>query len=102
MAQPTSPSSRTSRRDFLKTAAVASAAPALFHIVPRHCLGGPGVIPPSETVGAALIGCGGRGPGTFSEVEKSFKAEGNAVKQLAMCDVKFGDRADGKFYYTDF
>lgn len=92
----------TSRRSFLKSAVAASAAPAIFHIVPRHCLGGPGVTPPSETVGAALIGCGGRGPGTFSEVVKSFKAIGNDVRQLAQCDVKFGDRADGKMYYTDF
>ena len=51
----------TSRRQFLqRTAAVAAAT-----IVPRHVLGGPNVTPPSESLGGALIGCGGRGPGTF-------------------------------------
>lgn len=76
---------RITRRRLLKTAAAASVAPAIFHIVPRHCLGGPGVTPPSETFGAALIGCGGRGPGTYGEVKK-----GLPVRQLAVCDVDEG------------
>ncbi len=41
-----------------------------------------------------MIGCGDRGPTTFSEL-------GN-VQKLAMCDVRFKDKADDKMYYTDF
>jgi predicted dehydrogenase len=80
------------RRQFLTGAATAAAG---LLIVPRHVLGGPGELPPSETLGGALIGCGGRGPGTF-------KGLGNNVKQLAWCDVKFLDKVDNKTQYTDF
>ena len=79
------------RRAFLKT----SAAVAAFTIVPRHVLGGEGETPPSETLGGALIGCGGRGGGTFGGLGKD-------VRKLAMCDVRFVDKADNKLYYTDF
>ncbi|MEK6234979.1 MAG: Gfo/Idh/MocA family oxidoreductase [Planctomycetales bacterium] len=81
-----------SRRTFVAGAAAGVAAPI---IVPRHVLGGPGQTPPSETLGAALIGCGGRGGGTF-------KCLGNGVRLLAQCDVKFKDRADNKKIYTDY
>lgn len=50
--------SNTSRRNFIKTGAAAVAA---FNIVPRHVLGGPKYVPPSEKVNIALIGCGGQG-----------------------------------------
>ena len=73
-----------------------AAAVATFAIVPRHVLGGPGVTPPNETVGGALIGCGGRGPGTFEEMRDL-----KPVK-LAQCDVRWLDRADNKTTYTDF
>jgi predicted dehydrogenase len=46
------------RRTFLGTTAGAVAA---FSIVPRHVLGGPGFVPPSEKVNIAIIGCGGQG-----------------------------------------
>jgi myo-inositol 2-dehydrogenase/D-chiro-inositol 1-dehydrogenase len=82
------------RRTFLKGAAV---APAVFSIVPRHVLGGRGYVAPSDTFGGALIGCGGRGNGTFNELSR-----GLTVRQLARCDVKFLDRADNKTIYTDF
>lgn len=48
----------TSRRQFLKTAATTVAA---FQIVPRHVLGGPRYVPPSEKVNVAIIGTGGQG-----------------------------------------
>jgi predicted dehydrogenase len=83
--------STVSRRSFL----AGSAAAATFTIVPRHVLGGPGQTPPSEEFGGALIGCGGRGKGTFGCL-------GPGVRLLAECDVKFKDRADNKRYYTDF
>ena len=47
-----------SRRRFLKTAATAAAA---FTIVPRHVLGGPRFVAPSDKVNIALIGAGGQG-----------------------------------------
>jgi hypothetical protein len=86
------------RRHFLTGTA---AALATVSIVPRHVLGAPEV-PPSETLGGALIGVGGRGPGTYSEVVNSFKGIGVGVTKLAECDVKWLDRADNKTRYTDF
>jgi len=84
--------SLTRRRFVQSVAAIASVA-----IVPRHVLGGPGFVAPSDTLGAALIGCGGRGGGTFNDMKKGLK-----VEQLAQCDVKFLDKADNKTIYTDF
>jgi predicted dehydrogenase len=52
------PIMRSTRRRFLGTAASAVAA---FTIVPRHVLGGPRFVPPSEKVNVALIGAGGQG-----------------------------------------
>lgn len=49
----------STRRQFIRrTASVAAAA---FTIVPRHVLGGPGFVPPSETINIALVGAGGMG-----------------------------------------
>ena len=45
------------RREFLETAA----ATACFTIVPRQVLGGPGVVPPSDKITLAHIGCGTEG-----------------------------------------
>ncbi len=80
------------RRRFLEHA---SAGIGLLAIVPRHVLGGPGYAPPSETLGGALIGCGGRGGGTFGGL-------GPNVKRLASCDVRYKGKADNKTTYTDF
>ena len=46
------------RRKFLETAATATAA---LTIVPRHVLGGPGVVPPSDKINLAYIGVGTQG-----------------------------------------
>ncbi|MDP7019017.1 MAG: Gfo/Idh/MocA family oxidoreductase [Pirellulaceae bacterium] len=81
-----------SRRTFVAGAAAGIAAPM---IVPRHVLGGQGQTPPSEQINGALIGCGGRGNGTFGCL-------GKGVRRVASCDVKYKDRADNKTYYTDF
>jgi myo-inositol 2-dehydrogenase / D-chiro-inositol 1-dehydrogenase len=80
------------RRRFLKGSLTVAAAT----IVPRHVLGGAGFTPPSETVGGALIGCGGRGYGTWEEM-KDLKPI-----RLAECDVKWVGEADDKKKYTDF
>lgn len=84
--------SSVSRRQFLQTSVLGLSA---VTIVPRSVLGGPGQTPPSETLGAALIGCGGRGGGTFGGL-------GPNVRKLAECDVRFADRVDNKTIYTDF
>ncbi len=68
------------RRRFLAT----SAAAAGLAVVPRHVLGGQGNVPPSETVGAALVGCGGRGGGTFRDLKGRHHL---ATRALAVCDV---------------
>jgi predicted dehydrogenase len=81
------------RRHFIKGSIVGLTT---VTIIPRHVLGAADTPPPSETVGAALIGCGGRGGGTFGNLSGL-----NPVK-LADCDVKFLDRADNKKVYTDF
>ena len=81
-----------SRRHFLKGTA---AGLAVATLVPRHVLGGPNQVPPSEGLGAALIGCGGRGPGTV-------KGLGPDVRLLAKCDVRFADKADNQTIYSDY
>ena len=48
----------STRRQFLKTTATAVTA---FQILPRHVLGGPRFVPPSEKVTLAVVGVGGRG-----------------------------------------
>jgi predicted dehydrogenase len=47
-----------SRRQFMTTAATAAAATT---ILPRHVLGGPGFVAPSDKVNVAVIGVGGQG-----------------------------------------
>ena len=49
--------SALSRRKFLAATATTVAG---FSLVPRHVLGGPKFVPPSEKVNIAIIGCGGR------------------------------------------
>ena len=70
------------RRQFVKFAAGAG----LFQIVAPHVLGGPNHTPPSETFGAALIGVGGRGPGTYGDLSSHHKL---AIRDIAKCDVKW-------------
>ena len=84
--------SNLTRRKFVASAAAGIAAPM---IVPSNVIGANGKTPPSEEFGGALIGVGGRGPGTF-------ECLGPNVRMLAKCDVKYKDRADNKMFYTDF
>ena len=48
---------KISRRRFLNNAATVATA---FTIVPRHVLGGRGVLPPSDKVNVAIVGAGGQ------------------------------------------
>jgi len=90
---------KINRRDFLKSAAVASAAPALLSIVPRHVLG-LGQTPPSEKLNVAGIGIGGKGAADLVELE------GENI--IALCDVdpnyaaKTVARYPGARFYTDY
>ncbi|MDZ4715987.1 MAG: Gfo/Idh/MocA family oxidoreductase [Cytophagales bacterium] len=68
------PFGKHSRRDFLKKSALAAGA---FAIVPRHVLGGPGFVAPSDQLTKGIIGVGGMGRGHIDY-------EG---KLLAVCDV---------------
>ena len=67
--------SKISRRDFMG----AAAAVAAFTIVPRHVLGGPGQIPPSEKINIAGVGIGGQGGADLREL--------SSQNIVALCDV---------------
>jgi len=67
------------RRTFLQTG---SAAAAAFFIVPRHVLGGPGQIPPSEKVNIASIAAGGVAIKNLRNCQAS-----EIANIVALCDV---------------
>ena len=75
MEKTTSP---INRRQFMTYAAAASAAT----LVPRHVLGGPRHIPPSETIQVAGIGIGGVGSGQIQSIGKQA-----GTKIAVLCDV---------------
>ena len=82
--------SRLNRRQFVRTTAGAVAA---FTLVPRHVLGGPRFVAPSEKVNIALVGAGGQGRtnlrGLFNEAD---------AQVVAVCDPIEFHNLDG-FYY---
>jgi len=67
------------RRQFVKRSAAAAGSAATFLIVPRHVLGGPRQIAPSDKMNVAGIGIGGMGAANLRNVESE-----NIV---ALCDV---------------
>lgn len=69
---------KKSRRDFIKTGAVAAGS---FMIVPRHVLGR-GYIPPSDKMNIAAIGAGGKG---WSDIRNAWN--NGAENVVALCDV---------------
>jgi predicted dehydrogenase len=73
-------SNHSTRRDFLKASA---AATAVFTIVPRHVLGGRGFVAPSDKVNIALVGAGGRGRENVQELFKLNDAQVIAVADPA-------------------
>jgi len=77
------------RRQFLKTAAVTAGVT----IVPRHVLGGPGFVAPSDKLNIAGIGCGGQGGGDLGQMSKE-----NIV---ALCDVDWERAAKTFAKYPD-
>ncbi len=75
-----------SRKEFIGKAAIATVG---FTIVPRHVLGGPGYIAPSDKLNIAAVGIGGMGRDNVANVA----ATENIV---ALCDVDM-DYADKVF-----
>lgn len=71
--------SKVSRRDVLKQSGAAAAAAWAFHVFPRHVLGGPKFVPPSEKVNVAMIGCGGRAQGNFAGLKQHHDAQVIAI-----------------------
>jgi predicted dehydrogenase len=67
-----------SRRQFLAGASTAAA----FTIIPRHVLGGPGRVSPSEKLNIACIGIGGQGASDIRQV--------SSENIIALCDVDWG------------
>src|SRR6187549_902214 len=64
------------RRQFMHTAAAAAAA---FTVLPRHVLGGPRHIAPSDRVNIAGVGVGGMGRANMQAL--------SGMNLVAMCDV---------------
>ncbi|CAM3884939.1 Gfo/Idh/MocA family protein [Aquirufa aurantiipilula] len=64
--------SDASRREFIKSASLASAG---FMIVPRHVLGGKGFTAPSDKIVVAGIGVGGKGKSDLRYFAQSGKAD---------------------------
>lgn len=79
------------RREFLSRSTSALAAGAM--IVPRHVLGGPRFVAPSETVNVAIIGCGGQGRTNLREL-KNLKD----VRVIAVAD-PVESAAYDRFYF---
>ncbi len=72
-------SPRSNRRGFLKSTATLASAVAAVSVVPRHVLGGPRQIPPSEKMNVAGVGIGGMGGSNLANLA--------AENIVALCDV---------------
>jgi len=83
------PATDISRRRFVGHAA----AMAAFTVVPRHVLGGPRHVAPSEKLNIAGIGVGGRGGDDLRGVESE--------RIVALCDVDWQNAADAFRRYPD-
>lgn len=92
--------SSQSRRNFVKHSGLAAAG---FMIVPRHVLGGPGFVAPSDTLNIASIGVGGKG-----ESDIAAFAESPNVNIVGLCDVDDRQAVTSREsfpkanYYSDF
>ena len=91
---------KMNRRDFIGRGAQAAAAVSLFHIVPRHVLGGTAHAAPSDKLNIAGIGVGGMGAANLRNLQSE-----NIV---ALCDVdteyaaKTFNEYPGATVYTDY
>lgn len=88
----TSISSGITRRRFLNQSAQLAGL-AAFSVVPRHVLGGPGHVAPSEKINLAIIGTGGQGIVNMKHLMLE-----EDVRIAALCDINpESDYSD--FYY---
>lgn len=71
-------SKKINRREFLGSAAAASLA---FTVVPRHVMGGPGYVAPSDKLTLGYIGCGTQGIREMISL-----IENPALQIVAVCD----------------
>lgn len=89
-----------SRRNFVKSMALATTG---FMIVPRHVLGGPGFIAPSDRLVVAGIGVGGKGESDIYNFAKTGKAE---IAYLCDVDDRRAAASIARFpkakYYKDY
>ena len=74
----------TSRRSFIKKGVIASS----IFIVPRHVLGGPGYLAPSDRLRLAAIGAGGKGSSDILNASVDGRE-----KVVSLCDVDFSGSA---------
>lgn len=65
-------SNDNSRRNFIKTTALAAAG---FMILPRHVLGGKGFLAPSDRLLVAGVGVGGKGESNLNNIHNGGKSE---------------------------
>jgi predicted dehydrogenase len=93
-------SGNTTRRTFMKKAAIAGAA---FTIVPRYVIGGKGYLAPSDKLFVAGIGAGGKGTSDIANFAKSGKAE---IAFLCDVDDRRAETSRKNFpkakYYKDY
>jgi predicted dehydrogenase len=82
--------SKITRRKFLGVSATAATA---FSIFPRHVLGGPKFVAPSEKVNIALIGAGGQGRTNMRALLGESEAQ-----IIAVCDPR-AEADYSRFYY---
>src|SRR6516225_4177070 len=70
-----------SRRKFLATTAATVAG---ITVVPRHVLGGPRFVAPSEKINIAIVGCGGQGQvnvrGLFNQADAQIMAVADPIE----------------------
>lgn len=93
-------SGSSTRRNFIKNSVLAATG---VMIVPRHVLGGPGFIAPSDKLMVAGIGVGGKGAGDLSSFAETGKA---AIAYLCDVDDRRAAASVARFpkakYYRDF
>src|SRR5271169_6925858 len=86
---------KTTRREFIKAAGLASTVLALPTFIPASALGRDGAVAPSERIRVGGIGLGNQGGGDFGGFLGS-----PDVQYLAVCDVRKNVR-DGKKAQVD-
>src|SRR5262249_55106905 len=91
MQKATNSKTGLTRRNFIRTTTLAAAG---FSVVPRHVLGGPKFVAPSDKINLAIVGCGGQGQ---TNVRALFQQED--VQIISVADpIEFQDLH--AFYYN--